>query len=796
MCGQSFCPQLQQTFALARNGAQSASSEDTLDSEVYFRSAMRATRPARDDRRRIEDLLARMTLEEKVGQMTQLEIGQITRGNGDSVQLDPEKLEKAVVKYGVGSILNVKDQALTIDKWHEILRGIQEAAQRTRLRIPVIYGIDSIHGANYVRGATLFPQEIGMAATWNPRLMQRGAEVAAIETRAAGIPWTFSPVLDLGRQPLWPRFYETFGEDPYLAQVMGVAFVRGFEGDDVSSSSHAATSLKHYVGYSFPLNGRDRTPAWIPENYMREYFLPPFAAAVRAGARTVMVNSAEVNGTPGHTNHHLLTEVLRGELGFEGFVVSDWEDIKKLVSQWKVAADEKEATRMSIMAGVDMSMVPNDYSFSDLLIQLVREGAVPQSRIDEAVRRILRVKFELGLFENAMPDPSLKSRLGTNESRAVALEAARESMTLLKNENALLPLAKNRKVLVTGPTADSLIPLNNGWTYVWQGSDASLYPKDRPTIREAIEAKAGRNVTYVAGTRFTRPPNSPAGSTPTTVEEEVDIRAAVRAARDSDVVVLCLGEGSYTETPGNITDLTLGEPQLKLAEAIQATGKPVVIVLVQGRPRIISRIADGAQAILMAYNPGNEGGTAIADVLFGDYNPGGKLPFTYPRTPNSLITYDHKLFEVEETSFGNTAFRPQFEFGQGLSYTTYAYTNLRLDRKQVPMNGQVNVGVTVTNTGRRAGKETVILYVRDVAATLTPPGRRVRRFSKIHLEPGQSRNLTFTLTRDDLSFIGADNKPTTEPGDFDVMVGGLTDRFTLQAVRAQTPARNPRRNRR
>jgi beta-glucosidase len=789
MCGQAFCPPLQQTSAATRGETQSQAAEETPDSELYFRSAMRAARPARDYRPRIEDLLARMTLEEKVGQMTQLEIGQITAGNGDAVQLDPVKLEKAIVKYGVGSILNVKDQALNIDKWHEILRGIQEAAQRTRLKIPVIYGIDSIHGANYIQGSTLFPQQIGMAATWNPVLMQRGAEVAAIETRAAGIPWTFSPVLDLGRQPLWPRFYETFGEDPYLAQILGVAFVRGFEGNDVSSPDRAATSLKHYVGYSFPLNGRDRTPAWIPENYMREYFLPPFAAAVKAGARTVMVNSAEVNGTPGHTNYHLLTEVLRGELGFQGFVVSDWEDIKKLVSQWKVAADEKEATRMSVMAGIDMSMVPNDYSFSDLLIQLVKENKVPMSRINEAVRRILRIKFELGLFENPMPDPSLKSRLGTIESRQVALSAARESMTLLKNQNNTLPLAKNRKVLVTGPTAHSLIPLNNGWTYVWQGSEPALYPKDRPTILQAIEAKAGKNVTYVQGTRFTRPPNTPAGSTPTSVEEEVDIMAAARAARDVDVVVLCLGEGSYTETPGNITDLTLGEPQLKLAEAIQATGKPIVIVLVEGRPRIISRIADGAQAILMAYNPGNEGGTAISDVLFGDYNPGGRLPFTYPRTPNSLIHYDHRLFEVEETSFGNAAFRPQFEFGHGLSYTTYAYTNLQLGRKQVPMNGQVNVSVTVTNTGRRTGKETVILYVRDVAATLTPPGKRVRRFAKIQLEPGQARTLTFTLTRDDLSFIGADNRPTIEPGDFDVMVGGLTDRFTLQAGAAKTPRR-------
>jgi beta-glucosidase len=737
-----------------------------------------------------------MTLEEKVGQMTQLQIGMVTTGRDQDIQIDPAKLDKAIVQYGVGSILNVQDQALTIDRWHEIIRQIQEASQRSRLKIPVIYGIDSIHGANYVQGSTLFPQEIGMAATWNPALMQRAAEITATETRAAGIPWSFSPVLDIGRQPLWPRFWETFGEDPYLAKVMGVAFVRGLEGDDVSSSAHVASSLKHYMGYSFPLNGRDRTSAWIPENYLREYFLPTFAAAVQAGARTIMVNSAEINGVPGHINRHILTDILHGELGFQGFVVSDWEDIKKLVTQWKVAADEKEATRMAVMAGIDMSMVPSDYSFADHLIALVKEGKVPMSRINEAVGRILRVKFELGLFENPMPNPALKSNLGTNQSRDVSLQAARESMTLLKNENGLLPLNRNRKVLVTGPTAHSLISLNNGWTYVWQGSEESLYPKDRPTILQAIEGKVGKNVTYVPGTRIIRAAGSPSNNTPTDVNEEVDIAAAVRAARDADVVVLCLGEGSYTETPGNITDLTLSEVQLRLAEAIQATGKPVVLVLVEGRPRIINRIADKAQAILMAYNPGNEGGTAIADVLFGDYNPSGKLPFTYPRTPNGLVTYDHKLFETEATSYGNMAFNPQFEFGHGLSYTTFTYSNLRLSQKTMPANGTMGVSVTVTNSGQRAGKDAIILYVRDVVASLSPPGKRVKRFAKVYLDPGQSRTLTFTLRRDDLSFIGADNRPIVEPGDFDVMIGNLTDRFTLQAEQRQNPGRTQRRARR
>lgn len=764
----------------AQSGERGPVRTDIDDSDRFFQDAIRAAGPQRDHSQKIDALLRRMTLEEKVGQMTQLAISMVANGQDQNIQLDPAKLDKAIIRYGVGSILNVADQALTPDKWHEIIGQIQETAtKKTRLGIPVIYGIDSIHGANYVQGSTLFPQEIGMAATWNPELMKRATEIAAMETRAAGIPWSFSPVLDIGRQPLWPRFYETFGEDPYLAKVMGVAFVRGLEGTDVSSQDHVAASLKHYMGYSFPLSGRDRTPAWIPENYLREYFLPTFDAAVKAGAHTVMVNSAEINGVPGHINHHILTDILRDELGFKGFVVSDWEDIKKLVTVWHVAATEKEATRMAVMAGIDMSMVPLDYSFADHLIALVKEGAVPQSRIDEAVSRILKVKFELGLFENSMPNPALKSKIGLRESRQAALQAASESMTLLKNTNDLLPLAKGLRILVTGPTADSLISLNNGWSYVWQGSEESLYPKDRPTIQRAIEAKAGAaNVTYVPGTKITRREGSPSNSTPTNLESEVDIPAAVRAAGAADVVVLCLGEGSYTETPGDIPDLTLGEPQRKLAEAIEATGKPVVLVLVEGRPRVINRIADNANAVLMAYNPGNEGGQAVADVLFGDFNPCGKLPFTYPRFSNGLMTYDHKAFETE--SFDNAGIRPQFEFGDGLSYTTFSYKDLHLDRKTIAASDQLSVSITVTNSGRRAGKEVAQLYVSDLVASLSPVGKRLKRFAKIYLEPSQSRTLTFKLRQDDLSFIGADNKPVVEPGEFEVTIGGLRERFTLK----------------
>jgi len=424
-------------------------------------------------------------------------------------------------------------------------------------------------------------------------------------------------------------------------------------------------------------------------------------------------------------------------------------------------------------------MVPLDYSFADILIGLVKEGAVPQSRIDEAVRRILRVKFELGLFDKPMPDATLKSRLGSMEARQTSLQAAQESMTLLKNENNLLPLSKTKKVLVTGPTADSLISLNNGWSYVWQGSEESLYPKDRLTIRRAVEAKVGPgNVTYVPGTQISRRAGSPANGTPTGVETEVDINAAVAAAKEADVVVLCLGEGSYTETPGNIPDLYLGEPQQKLAAAIQATGKPVVLVLVEGRPRIVSRIADAAGAVLLAYNPGHEGGQAVADVLFGDVNPSGRLPYTYPRSPNALLMYDRPAFETE--SFDSAGIKPLFEFGSGLSYTSYSYKDLKLDKKTITKQDDIAVSVTVTNSGSRAGKEVVQLYLTDLVASLTPAGKRLKRFAKIQLEPGQSRTLTFHLRQEDLAFIDTNNKSVVEPGEFEISIGGLKERFTLR----------------
>jgi beta-glucosidase len=672
-------------------------------------------------------------------------------------------LRKAVVDYGVGSILNVDNQALSVQKWQELIRAIQLEAQKTRLKIPVLYGLDSIHGANYVLGATLFPQPLGMAATWNPELMLRDSQISAAETRKAAVPWAFSPVLGVARQPLWPRAYETFGEDTYLSTVMGVAAVRGYEGTNLSSPTSVAASIKHYMGYSDPTNGGDRSPAMLSDRELREYYLPPFAAAVKAGAHTVMVNSSEIEGIPVHANKYLLTEVLRDELGFRGFIVSDWGDIKNLVSIHHVAPTEKDATRMAVLAGIDMSMVPSSYSFSDLMLQLVQEGTIPMSRVDDAVRRILILKYQLGLFDDPMRGASASTVIGSPESRSVNLQAAEESITLLKNEGGVLPLSKTMHVLVTGPDADSLIPLDNGWSYTWQGGDASLYPKDEPTILEAIQDKIGAaNITYTPGTTF---------------DKEIDIDGAANAAAKADAIVACIGEWTYAETPGNIPDLTLPDAQLELVRRLEATNKPVILVLTEGRPRIIRTVVGGARGILMAYNPGNEGGEAVADILFGDVNPSGKLPITYPRWVNRLFTYDHKFFTGQDSPEGAALSSPQWDFGYGLSYTKFDYSDLRVSPVTATGAQTTHVSIDVRNAGDREGKEVVELYLSKRFASITPPLKRLKRFAKIDLRPGEDQRISFELTPYDLSFIGREDKRIVEPGIFDVHVGGLTQTF-------------------
>lgn len=708
----------------------------------------------------VQKLLSQMSVEEKVGQMTQISLEVVSKQRGDNdrfATIDPQKLREAILKYHVGSILNCGGAANTVDNWHEVLTAIQDVATKeSRLKVPVIYGIDSIHGANYVVGATLFPQSVAMGASGNVDLVAKASAITAMETRAAGIPWNFNPVLCMGRQPLWSRFWETYGEDAYLASVMGDAYVRAQQGDDPAGPTRVAACMKHYLGYSYPRTGKDRTPAWIPERELRERFLPPFAAAAKAGVLTCMVCSSEINGIPVHSSREYLTDWLK-EIGFQGFVVSDWEDIKNLYTREKVVASQREAVKMAVMAGIDMSMVPNDYSFYDHLVDLVKKNEVPVSRIDEAVARILKVKFQAGLFRKPYPDKSLKRNLATPESTAVNLEAARECITLLENKSNVLPLKKDSKILVTGPTANLLKVLNGGWTITWQGDREDLYPKEKQTVLKAIQAKIGKkNVSYVPGTDFDKP---------------IDIEAAARAAKKADAVVLCIGEPTYCETPGNIDDLTLPEAQLELVRKVAAANKPVVLVLLEGRPRIIRPVVDKASAIIMGYLPGMEGGTAIADVLFGDVNPSGKLPFTYPKQTGDLTWYDHKNSEKYD---------PEWPFGHGLSYTKFAYADLTLAKKAIGPGDSLEVTVAVKNAGKRAGKEIVQLYLQDEVASVTPAVRRLKRFTKIALEPGESKTVRFTLEPADYQFIGRANKPVIEPGAFRVMIGGLQQEFEIK----------------
>lgn len=714
----------------------------------------------------VQSLLAKMTLEEKVGQMTQIDFSVISVVNGQDADnpVDPVKLEDALFKHHVGSILNTpttpNNRAQPIDKWRKITQAVREAAAKTRLSIPVIYGIDAIHGATYTQNSVLFPQAISMAATFNPELSYKEGEIVAREVKASGLDWNFSPVMDIGRQPLWPRLWETYGEDVHLASTLGGAFILGHQGEDMAAADKAPTCLKHYLGYSYPLNGKDRTPAWIGERALREWFLPPFHAGVLAGAPTVMVNSAEVDGIPGHANYHYLTEILRGELGFDGFTVSDWEDIIRLYTRDKLAATPREAVKMAVMAGVDMSMVPFDFSFHDLLLDLAKSGEVPMARIDEAVARILRVKYRIGLFDRREPALPVAGNFATDDAVEVNKQAAREAIVLAKNDNRMLPLSKNASILVTGPTANLLSVMNGGWTITWQGSNEALYPKDHPTLLQAIRSKTSGKVTFVGGQNFS---------------DEINIEQAVTQARDHDVVILALGEKPYTETEGNIDSLALDPVQMQLARAIFEIGKPVVLVTFGGRPRIITEVADKARAVVLGFLPGMEGGAAMADILFGDVNPSGKLPISYPRAVNDITPYDHKPIEAYESN----QYRPLYPFGHGLSYTTFETSRLQLHKSQIKIGEKLELSVNVKNTGTRAGKETVMLYLNDMAASVSRPVRQLKAFQKVELQAGETKTLDFMLTSQDLSFIGLDMKRVVEPGEFKVTIGNETAQFTV-----------------
>lgn len=718
---------------------------------------------ARAGSSRVDSLLSVMTVEEKVGQMTQVTIDLILEEDHTTV-VDMQKLRTALLEKNVGSILNVKGHAYTVDQWHEILTAIQTVATKeTRLGIPVVYGIDAIHGANYIKGSTLFPHNIGTAASRNPYMARRVAEATAAETRAAGLPWNFDPVLDIGRQPLWPRFEETFGEDVYLVKTMGAATIRGYEQDGLNQDHTVASCMKHFLGYSLPATGKDRTPSSIPEIMMREYVLPPFKAAVEAGASSVMINSGEVNGVPVHGSRYYLTTILRDELGFKGVAVSDWEDVIRLHTRHRVAATPKDAVRMAVEAGLDMSMVPMDYSFYDLLVELVNEGTISEQRIDVSVRRILHLKEKLGLLDNPFPKEDLKSRMQLPEYDSLAFRSALESLTLLKNEEQALPLDKNTRILVAGPGANSLGTLHSSWSYTWQGSDESLYPEKALTIVEALQKELG-------------PENVISRSVPDfDAEENYNTAQLKQDAQNVRAIILCLGEKAYAESPGVIDDLNLDARQLALAKAAAETGKPVILVLTQGRPRIISSIEPDVKAVVLAYRPSTFGAPAIADVLFGDFNPGGVLPFTYPRYSGDVVLYDHKgtekIREDKPNTYGEGGFNPQWPFGHGLSYTTFAFSDLQVNKRQFGANDQLTISIKVKNTGSRAGHKAVELYSRDLYASITPSAQRLRAYTKVFLAPGQGQEVQFTLSPEDFAFVNEQGQWVTEAGDFDLMIG-------------------------
>lgn len=719
--------------------------------------------------KKVNELLAKMSLEEKVGQMTQVTLGVV--GTNIDGEINPAALKKAVHDYKVGSILNVTGHALTVEQWHKILILIADEAKSTRLKIPVIYGLDGIHGQTYTLDATLFPQNIGMAATRNIELAKAITKVAAKELRASGVRWNFAPVLDIGRQPLWSRFPETYGEDVYIGKTMGAAAIKAYEEDGLKSITAVASCMKHYLGYSGSRTGKDRTPIYMPEIEMREYYLPQFKEAVKAGASTVMINSSEINGEPVHASKYLLTDVLRKELGFEGLIVTDWEDIKRVHDRHNVAPTPRAAVALCVNAGIDMSMVPSDFSFYDLLLEAVKAKEVPMTRIDDAVKRILTLKYNLGLFDNPYPEKEAVANFGKPEYQVLAKDAALEAMTLLKNDANVLPLSKNAKVLVAGPAAQSISALNGCWSYTWQGKDEQWYPADSKTILQTITDKLGAgNVISTTGKGFDNPLN-------------FDAAALAKAAANVDAIILCLGENAYAESPGNIADLALDDNQVALAKAATASGKPVILVLTEGRPRFISNIEPGMKGILMAYWSGKKTGEAVADVLFGDYNPNGILPFSYPRSMGEVVMYDRKPTEEIREVFNDdvhTGYNPLFAFGHGLSYTSFEYSDLQLNSATLKGNEKLTVSVKVKNTGALDGKHSVELYTRDMYASVTPNMKRLRAFKKINLKAGESETVTFTIDQSDLAFVNAQLKTETEPGDFKVMIGKLTADFNYK----------------
>ena len=776
---------------------------------------------------KVEKTLAKMTLDEKIGQMLELNIDVMGNMRVENAKVDREKVRSVLQQYGtgqaelekllkmtdeqiidrlgsypidiyqgdtkrvwklnetmldtliskwkVGSILNAPGtRAPSVEQWQNWIRLIQEKSMKY-LGIPDIYGLDHNHGVTYTQGGTLFPQPINMGATFNTDLVRIGAEITAYESRAANCPWVYNPVVDLSRDPRWPRVYESFGEDAILNSKMVVAEIQGYQGNDPNHIDryHVGTSTKHYFAYGAPWTGKDRTPAYLSPQMIREKYFEPFKEAALAGTLTMMVNSASVNGVPLHASYEYLTKWLKEDLQWDGFLVTDWADINNLYSREKVAKDKKDAIRIAINAGIDMSMDPYNVEFCILLKELVNEGKVPMSRIDDAVRRILRAKYRLGLFDEPNTGGKGFEKFGCDEFAQASLKAAEESEVLLKNEGNILPLKPaNRIILLTGPNANQMRCLHGGWSYTWQGSKAEDLSEKYNTIYEALCNKYGKEniileqgVTYDEGKAYYD-------------ENEPQIDKAVKAAAGADVIIACIGENSYTETPGNLNDLWLSKNQRNLVKELAKTGKPVILVLNEGRPRLIADIEPLAKAVIDILIPGNYGADALANLLAGDANFSAKMPYTYPREINSLNTYDYKVSEEVGTMAGaynyDAKVSLQWPFGFGLSYTTYEYSNLKVDKKNFTANDVLTVTVDVKNTGARAGKEAVLLYSSDIVASVVPDNKRLRDFTKIELQPGETKTVTFQLPASKLAFVGADGRWTLEEGDFVLTVGNQT----------------------
>lgn len=719
----------------------------------------------------VEQTLKKLTLEEKIGQMMELVTDLFGANDKNGVfYIDEHKTDSILSRYKIGSILNAPNTcAPTAKQWEKYIAQIQKISMK-RIGIPCVFGLDQNHGSTYTQGGTLFPQNINVAASFNREIARRSAEATAYETRAVSVPWTYSPTVDLGRDARWPRIWENFGEDCYLSSEMGKAMVYGFQGEDPNNIDqyHIATSMKHFMGYGVPWTGKDRTPAYISPADLREKHFAPFLAGLQAGALTVMVNSASVNGMPMHANKDILTGWLKEETGWDGVLITDWADINNLYTREMVAKDKKDALRIAINAGIDMIMEPYSCDACGYLVELVKEGKIPMSRIDDACRRVLRMKYRLDLFKN--PTQKLKNypKFGGEEFAKLALEGATESMVLLKNEGNILPLQHGKKILLTGPNANQMRCLDGGWSYTWQGHRADEFAGKYNTIYEAFCNEYGKeNVILNQGVTYNEKGKY-------WEENEPQIQGAVAAAKDADVIVACIGENSYTETPGNLTDLWLSENQRNLVKALAQTGKPVILVLNEGRPRLIADIEPLAQGIVNILIPGNMGGDALANLVSGKSNFSGKMPYTYPKEINSLANYDFKKSEEVGTMEGaydyNAKITQQWGFGYGLSYTSYKYSNLKVSQSDFRHGDIIKVSVDVKNTGKVAGKESVLLFSSDLIASMVPDGRRLRAFDKVELQPGETKTVTFELKADDLAFVGWNGKWRLEEGDFKLMI--------------------------